>query len=62
LIKQGIYAFEEELGNRFMRVHRFYIVNKQKVTFYTKQDIEIGKVEISIGDLFKKSALEKLKF
>jgi two-component system LytT family response regulator len=62
VIKHGISAFEEKLDHRFLRVHRSYIVNSQKVTAYTKQDIEIGDLEIPIGDLYKKSALEKLKF
>jgi two-component system LytT family response regulator len=62
VIKHGISAFEEKLDHRFLRVHRSYIVNSQKVTAYTRQDIEIGDLEIPIGDLYKKSALEKLKF
>jgi len=62
IIKHGISAFEDKLDDRFLRVHRSYIVNSQKVTAYTKQDIEIGDIEIPIGDLYKKSALEKLKF
>lgn len=61
LIKHGISAFENKLDNRFLRVHRSYIVNSEKVTAYTKQDIEIGNIEIPIGDLYKKRALEKLK-
>lgn len=62
VIKHGISAFEEKLDHRFLRVHRSYIVNSHKVTAYTKQDIEIGNIEIPIGDLYKKSALDKLKF
>jgi DNA-binding LytR/AlgR family response regulator len=62
VIKHGISAFEDKLDNRFLRVHRSYIVNSQKVTAYTKQDIEINAIEIPIGDLYKKSVLEKLKF
>ncbi|WP_439133055.1 hypothetical protein [Polaribacter sp.] len=42
-------------------MHRSYIVNKQKVTAYTKQDIEIGEIEIPIGDLYRKNTLEILK-
>jgi len=61
IIKHGISAFENKLDHRFLRVHRSYIVNSQKVTAYTKQDIEIGAIEIPIGDLYKKSALDKLK-
>lgn len=62
VIKHGLTAFENKLDIRFIRVHRSYIVNSQKVTAFTKQDIEIGKFEIPIGDLYKKNALENLKF
>lgn len=62
VIKHGISAFEEKLDNRFLRVHRSYIVNSQKVSAFTKQDVEIGEIEIPLGDLYKKNALEKLKF
>jgi DNA-binding LytR/AlgR family response regulator len=52
-VKFGISAFEKELDTRFIRVHRSYIVNKNKVTAYTKNDIEIGKTEIPIGDNYR---------
>ncbi|WP_299158528.1 response regulator transcription factor [uncultured Tenacibaculum sp.] len=61
VIKHGISAFENKLDNRFIRVHRSYIINSQKITAYTKQDVEIDKIEIPIGDLYKKNALERLK-
>lgn len=61
LIKHGLSTFEDKLDDRFIRVHRSYIVNSQKVTAYTKQDVEIGDIEIPIGDFYKKSALERLK-
>mgnify|MGYP000005815571 FL=1 len=60
IIKHGITAFETKLDNRFLRVHRSYLVNKDHVTAYTKHDIEIGKIEIPIGDFYKKNALKNL--
>lgn len=57
VIKHSISAFENKLDNRFVRVHRSYIVNTSKVTAYTKQDLEIDKIEIPIGDLYKKKTL-----
>lgn len=60
VIKHGISAFETKLDSRFVRVHRSYIVNSEKVTAYTKQDIEIDAIEIPIGELYKKSTLLKL--
>ncbi|WP_082994785.1 MULTISPECIES: LytTR family transcriptional regulator DNA-binding domain-containing protein [Aquimarina] len=46
-------AFEEKLDERFIRVHRSYIINKDKIAAYTKNDIEIGNIEISIGENFR---------
>ena len=60
VIKHGISAFESKLDERFVRVHRSYIVNSEKVTAFTKHDIEIDAFEIPIGDLYKKNALLKL--
>ncbi len=51
--KSSISAFEEKLDARFIRVHRSYIINKDKITAYTKNDVEIGKIEIPIGDNFR---------
>lgn len=52
-VKYGISAFQELLDDRFLRIHRSYIVNVDKITAYTKQDIEIGSVEIPIGEYYK---------
>ncbi|WP_347921885.1 response regulator transcription factor [Pontimicrobium sp. SW4] len=61
MIKHGITAFEKELDKRFLRVHRSYIVNTDKVTAFTKNDIEIGKIEVPIGEYYKINALSVLK-
>ena len=61
MIKHGITAFEEKLDTRFLRVHRSYIINSTKITAYTKQDVEIGKIEIPIGDFYKANVLKYLK-
>ncbi len=60
LIKQSLKSFEEILDDRFLRTHRSYIVNFDKVTAYTKQDIEIGKIEIPIGESHKKAVQKRL--
>lgn len=52
-IKQGIGAFEKELGDDFIRVHRSYIVNRTKVSAFTRNDVEIGEVEIPIGESYR---------
>lgn len=61
LVKYSITAFEELLDNRFVRTHRSYIVNSNKVTAYTNQDVEIGKVEIPISDSHRTKVQEFFK-
>ncbi len=61
LVKHGITSFEELLDSRFVRTHRSYIVNENKVTAYTKQDVEIGKIEIPISDSYREVIQEFFK-
>lgn len=53
--KSSISAFKEKLDARFVRIHRSYIINKDKITAYTKNDLEIGSIEIPIGDNYREN-------
>lgn len=47
-------ALEEKLPqNRFMRVHRSFIVSLDKITTMTKNSLQIGKIYITVGDQYK---------
>jgi DNA-binding LytR/AlgR family response regulator len=49
-------ALEEKLpSKRFMRVHRSFIVSLDKITSMTKNSLQIGKVNIAIGDQHKEA-------
>lgn len=62
VIKERISHFIEQLpDNPFVRVHRSYIVNRDHITAFTQQDIEIGTIEIPIGGKYKEEVLSKLK-
>lgn len=61
ITKYGISAFYKELDDRFTRTHRSYIVNLNKITAYTKNDIEIDKFEVPIGENYKESIMNLLK-
>lgn len=61
LFKCGLTAFEQELNHHFVRVHRSYIVNANKVTAYTKSDVEIDRIEIPIGESYKEKVLKRLE-
>jgi DNA-binding LytR/AlgR family response regulator len=49
-------ALEEKLpSKRFMRVHRSFIVSLDKVTSMTKNSLQIGKINIAVGDQYKEA-------
>lgn len=61
LVKQSISSLEEMLpANKFVRIHRSFIVSIQKITAFTNHDIEIGGIEIPIGRLYSQH-LERLQ-
>lgn len=61
-VKYKISDMEIELkALNFLRVHRSYIVNQQKITAFTANDIEIGSQEIPIGTNYKEYVFKILK-
>lgn len=59
--KEKISDFESKLPSNFLRTHRSYIINTQKISAYTMNDIEIGDIEIPIGISYKQQVLDVLK-
>ena len=43
----------KKLGSPFVRVHKSYIINKNKVSAFTKEYIEIGAKQIPIGSAYR---------
>lgn len=52
-IKHNISVFEKSLDERFLRIHRSFIVHKEKITAFTKNEVMIGPVEIPVGDSYR---------
>ncbi|MGY3792206.1 LytR/AlgR family response regulator transcription factor [uncultured Aquimarina sp.] len=60
--KYKISDFEEKLQNNpFLRVHRSFIINTNKITAYTQNDIDLGVIEIPIGVSYKEKVYSYLK-
>src|SRR5262245_6034183 len=57
-----ISTIEQRLPDNFLRVHRSFIVAKDKITAYTQHDLEIGKLQIPIGRNYKTAVLRNFKF
>ncbi|MDO5664986.1 MAG: LytTR family DNA-binding domain-containing protein [Bacteroidia bacterium] len=52
-------VMEDELpSGRFIRVHRSFIVNRDKIARIDKNRIVIGKYEVPIGETYRKSFME----
>lgn len=54
-IKHSISTFQNLLDHRFLRIHRSFIINTDAITAYTKHDVEIGEIEIPIGEIYKQA-------
>lgn len=60
--KYKISDFDEKLqSNSFLRVHRSFIINTNKITAYTQNDIDLGVIEIPIGVSYKEKVYAYLK-
>lgn len=54
-------SMEDELpATRFIRVHRSFIVNRDKIARVEKNRIIIGKHEIPIGETYRKAFMEEI--
>lgn len=61
ITQQKISYLEESLpGERFLRVHRSFIVNKEKVDAYSATEIEMGKASVPIGRNYKNDVMKVL--
>ena len=49
-----ISVIEQRLPDSFLRIHRSFIIAKDKITAYTQHDLEIGKYQIPIGRNYRR--------
>jgi len=56
--KYKIGDFEQDMaGKPFLRVHRSFIINQEKITAFTINDIEIGTMQIPVGSSHKEKVI-----
>lgn len=60
--KEKISTLAEHLPIQFIRIHRSFIVNKNKITSYNANEIELGGIQLNIGRSYKKEVAQALKF
>lgn len=61
ITKEKISQLQEKLPDNFIRVHRSFIVNKQHIGTFGKEELSIGEMKIKISRTYKKEALEALE-
>nr|WP_307735094.1 LytTR family transcriptional regulator DNA-binding domain-containing protein [Chitinophaga nivalis] len=60
--KYKIGDLEEDLKDKgFLRIHRSFIVNLNKITAFSAQDVEIGAVQLPVGNSYKEYVFKVLK-
>jgi len=60
ITKEKISKIEEKLTKPFLRIHRSFIVNTDKITGFSAETVEIGSNEIPISRTYKKVVLQYL--
>lgn len=60
VVRQSMVDFMEKYGDKFIRVHRSFIVNPQFVVTYDSENIQTKTIEIPIGKSFEKEVKVKL--
>lgn len=61
LIKYQISKIEKELSPWFLRIHKSFIVNRNRITTFSTTEIEIGAFKIPIGYSYKDDVAGKLR-
>lgn len=59
--KEKISALADKLPAQFLRIHRSFIVNSEKITRFNANEVELNGVQLNIGRSFKKEVMPVLK-
>ena len=59
--KEKISSISDRLPETFVRIHRSFIINKEKITSYSYSEINIEEISLNIGRSYKKETGEQLK-
>lgn len=53
IVYKSLTEILEELGEEFIRIHKSYVINKSKIKFFTKEQVQIGEQSLPIGKKYK---------
>ena len=58
--KEKISHMEEYLPEGFIRIHRSFIVNRSKISTFSREHVVVGGMELPVSRSYKKEVLEAL--
>ncbi|MGV3595318.1 MAG: LytR/AlgR family response regulator transcription factor [Sediminibacterium sp.] len=61
MIKYKIGQLELELSANFLRVHKSFIVHKNRITVFGNQSVELGEISVPVGNHYKSFVEQLLK-
>ncbi len=61
ITRERISYLESELPSSFIRIHRSFLVNKNRIKGYSREEVEIGEVRLNIGRKYKADTLSSLE-
>lgn len=61
LSKEKISHIEKELPASFVRIHRSFIVNRTKITSFSREAVILGSIELPISRTYKKEVVRLLQ-
>lgn len=59
--KEKISKINDKLPDKFQRIHRSFIINKEKVTSYTYNEVHLKNITLNIGRSYKSLTKKSLK-
>lgn len=60
VIRMTMKALEEKLGEKFIRIHKSFLVQVEKVESFGPKTCQVGGRSLTIGDSFRKNFLERI--
>lgn len=58
--REKISHIGEALPDNFLRIHRSFIVNRNKISSYSREYVQIGELELPISRTYRKQVVSRL--
>lgn len=60
ITREKISTLHERLSARFLRIHRSYVVNRDRVQSYNREEVIVGEKELPVSRTYKKEFISQM--